>query len=128
MKTGDQEPGSSGTTARKLVFWEFPRGSWQYDLVVALILLFIFATPREWFGDQPRAAKIVLISEARGAQELFLEADLLSGVPQDRQAEKAAELIRKRTGKRLRVLRVDPIRDETEQELKGFIAYTAAQK
>jgi len=126
MSTRDYGPRShAGNAVSRLIFWEFPRGSWQYDLVVAAILLFIFATPREWFGDQPRAANIVLISSSRESEQLFLEASLLSGVPEASRNERAAELIRQRTGKRLHVVRVEPIRDEAEQELKGFIAYTS---
>lgn len=126
MTTGDYgPPGHSGSTARRLIFWEFPRGSWQYDLVVAVILVFIFLTPRDWFGDQPRAANIVLISSSHGADQLFLEADLLSGIPDNMRNERAAELIRQRTGKSVKVVRVEPIRDEAEKELKGFIAYTS---
>src|SRR6185312_16475892 len=101
MTTGDYEPRShAGSTARRLIFWEFPRGSWQYDLVVGAILVFIFLTPRDWFGDQPRAANIVLISSNRGSEQLYLEAGLLSGVPEGKRNERAAELIHQRTGKR----------------------------
>jgi hypothetical protein len=128
MKNGDERPrGHAGTAARKLIFWEFPRGSWQYDLVVAAILIFIFATPRSWFGDQPRAANIVLISDNHGSQQLFLESDLLAGVPETGRPAVATELIRKRTGKRVHVSRVEPIRDEADGELRGFIAYTSSQ-
>jgi hypothetical protein len=125
MSTGAYGPRSHAGNATKLIFWEFPRGSWYYDLVVAGILAFIFLTPRDWFGDQPRAANIVLISSNRGSEQLYLEPGLLSGVPEGKRNEKAAELIRQRTGKHLNVVRVEPIRDEAEQELKGFIAYTS---
>ena len=127
MKTGEQEPRRAGTDAKRLIFWDFPRGSWQYDLVVALILLFIFVTPRDWFGDQPRAANIVLVSNDHGSQQLFLEADLLSGISEANRPAKAAELIRRKTGKRVSVSSVKPIRDEADQEPRGFIAYTTPQ-
>jgi hypothetical protein len=42
---------------KRLIFWDFPRGSVFYDLVVALILAFIFLTPAEWFRDQPKTPK-----------------------------------------------------------------------
>ncbi len=35
------------------VFWAYERGSWQYDLIVAAILAFIFLSPRIWFSDRP---------------------------------------------------------------------------
>ncbi|HVZ83794.1 MAG TPA: hypothetical protein VG893_08965 [Terracidiphilus sp.] len=35
-------------------YWTYPRGSFHYDVMVSLILLFIFITPHLWsFGDQP---------------------------------------------------------------------------
>ncbi|HMK29484.1 MAG TPA: hypothetical protein VK473_07355 [Terriglobales bacterium] len=40
-------------TLRKYVWWTYERGSVQYDLMVTLILLFIFATPRWAFKDKP---------------------------------------------------------------------------
>ncbi|HLI29878.1 MAG TPA: hypothetical protein VKV79_02110 [Terriglobia bacterium] len=35
------------------LFWSYERGSWQYDLICALILAFIFLTPASWFHDRP---------------------------------------------------------------------------
>src|SRR3954463_7529112 len=120
MNSGGERSGSSvGNGARKYIFWDFARGSWQYDLVVGLILLFIFAIPRDWFGDQPRAAKVVLISNTHGSQQLFLEPDLLQNVPEQGRAERAAQLVRQQTGKHLKVTRVEPIKDETDGELRG---------
>lgn len=35
-------------------FWSYERGTWQYDLAVVAILIFVLATPRSWFQDQPQ--------------------------------------------------------------------------
>lgn len=110
---------------KRLVFWDFPRGSWQYDLVVALILLFIFATPRDVFHDQPRASSVVLLSSEHGFGRVFIEADLLSNLDEPARIKRSQELIRQRTGKQSKVARVEPILDATERETKGFIAYTS---
>lgn len=110
---------------KRLIFWDFARASWQYDVVVGLILLFVFATPREWFHDQPKAASIILMSSLHGAERVFIATELLSEVPDPQRPKRAESLIRQRTGKSWHVVRVEPIRDEAEQEIKGFIAYTA---
>lgn len=110
--------------SRRFIFWDFPRASWQYDVVVALILVFIFLTPREWFRDQPKASSVVLLSSVRGANRVFIATGLLDSVTEGERRQEAATLIRKRTGKSWRVTRVEPIRDEAEQEVKGYIAYT----
>jgi hypothetical protein len=35
-------------------YWTYPRGSFHYDVMVTLILLFIFVTPFVWsYGDKP---------------------------------------------------------------------------
>lgn len=122
--------GASRTTAtlgRRFIFWDFPRASWQYDVVVGLILLFIFATPREWFRDQPKASSVVLMSSLHGVNRVFIATELLSNVTETQRSKQAERLIKQRTGKSWQVVRVEPIRDEAEQEIKGFIAYTAPQ-
>ncbi len=120
----EQPARSARSVTKKLIFWDFARGSWPYDLVVALILIFIFATPRDWFGDQPRAANLVFLSSDRGRDQVYIEPDLLVNVPENQRMSRAAELIHKHTGKHPKVVRVEPIRDDAEQEIKGFIAYT----
>ena len=36
-------------TIKKLFFWGYARNTWQYDVLCALILAFIFQTPQVWF-------------------------------------------------------------------------------
>jgi len=108
-----------------MVFWDFARASWQYDVVVAIILLFIFAIPRDWFHDQPKAASVVLMSSLHGSNRVFIATELLAAVPESDRAHRAESLIHQRTGKTWHVVRVEPIQDEAEKEVKGFMAYTA---
>jgi hypothetical protein len=110
---------------KRLVFWDFARATWQYDVVVGLILLFIFATPRAWFRDQPKEASVILMSSLHGSNRVFIATELLEALPEQNRTAEAAKLIHQRTGKSWHVVRVEPIRDEAEQEIKGFIAYTA---
>jgi hypothetical protein len=119
-----QNNGARDSAWRRLIFWDFPRGSWQYDVVVVLILLFIFATPRDLFRDQPRAASVVLLSSEKGYDRVFIEADLLNGLDDAARRQRSQELINQKTGKTHLVVRVEPIRDDAELEIKGYIAYT----
>jgi len=42
---------------RSYIYWTYPRGNVHYDVMVTLILLFIFVTPQFWdFGDKPSRA------------------------------------------------------------------------
>ncbi|HWA95554.1 MAG TPA: hypothetical protein VG844_13210 [Terracidiphilus sp.] len=41
-------------TLKSYFYWTYPRGSFHYDVMVTLILLFIFVTPWVWdFGEKP---------------------------------------------------------------------------
>jgi hypothetical protein len=38
-------------------YWTYPRGNFHYDVMVTLILLFIFVTPHLWnYGDKPSSS------------------------------------------------------------------------
>ena len=43
------------TTLKKILFWSYDRGSWQYDLMCVLILAFIFLSPNNIFESRPLA-------------------------------------------------------------------------
>lgn len=65
------------------------------------------------------------MTSLHGANRVFIATDLLEDAPEQQRPARAERLIRDRTGKTWHVVRVEPIRDEAEQEIKGFIAYTA---
>jgi len=44
---------SLGRILSKTFFWSYERMTWQYDVAVGLILIFVLVTPRRWFHDQP---------------------------------------------------------------------------
>jgi len=37
----------------RTVFWSFERGTWPYDVAVAVIVVFVLLSPRSWFHDRP---------------------------------------------------------------------------
>jgi hypothetical protein len=42
---------------RSYFYWTYPRGNVHYDVMVTVILLFIFVTPHLWdYGDKPSRA------------------------------------------------------------------------
>lgn len=44
-----------GRILKSYFFWTYDRGSFHYDVMVSLILAFIFATPFLWnYGDRPQ--------------------------------------------------------------------------
>jgi len=43
-----------GQIIGRIFFWSYERGTWQYDIAVILIVVFVLATPLKWFRDQPQ--------------------------------------------------------------------------
>jgi hypothetical protein len=49
---------SAGRTLKGYLFWTYERGSFHYDVMVTLILAFIFITPHLWnYGDHPQLSQ-----------------------------------------------------------------------
>ena len=111
------------TAVKRFVLWDYPRAGWQYDVMVAVILAFIFFTPREWFRDQPRASSIVMLPSENGSTVFWMDAEQFASIPDADRAGQAAILLKARTGKTYNVIRLDPIVD-SEKEIKGYMAFT----
>jgi hypothetical protein len=111
---------------KKFILWDFPRASWQYDIVVAIILAFVFLTPRDWFRDQPRiphASSIALLPSENGSTVFFVDTEMLEGIAEGQRIEKLSrELQHRMSNRRLHVTRVEPILD-SEGELQGYMAF-----
>jgi hypothetical protein len=91
---GDQ---GIGPILKSYFYWTHPRGSIQYDVMVTLILLFIFITPHLWdFGDKPStppAPSHPIVISANGAHGVIItvqasDVNVLPGAS-DRQVKKA---------------------------------------
>lgn len=106
---------------KRFIFWEYKRGSWQYDVIVVGILAFLFLTPRSWFRDQPRESQIEMLSANPGVY--LLEPRLLLDVPETNRVEKASELLKAKYGKRPPVTKVEPVVD-AEEAIIGYRALT----
>lgn len=116
--------GNVRSSLKRFVFWDYPRAGWQYDVVVGLILVFVFATPREWFRDQPRPSSVVMLPANTAGQSVYwLEPATLAATPAEARFERATEVLRARSKKHLNLVRLDPIFD-SEQDIKGYMAYT----
>src|SRR5208337_1470894 len=65
-----------GQILSRTFFWSYERGSWQYDIAVILILVFVLLTPRGWFRDQPQVglpantSQVELLSKS-GENEVY---------------------------------------------------------
>ncbi len=92
--------------------------TWQYDVMVALILAFLFLTPRHWFHDQPRTTvSVQLLSQDAGnrTSTYRLDANALgtsatSGTAnmQKRAHDALRDSVSELKGTRFQVVRIDP--------------------
>lgn len=89
---------SPGQILSRIFFWSYERGSWQYDLAVIAILIFVLLTPSRWFNDQPTpqaaamAAQVELLNESGGMQTYKVDAGILT--PPERMPQLQNELHR----------------------------------
>lgn len=117
---------------KRFILWDYARASWQYDVMVGVILAFIFLTPRSWFRDQPRmpqASQVTLLGGGHGNDVLWVDPELLAGVPENQRVQKLAailknrpEILKGRMGKTLAITDVEPILD-SEGEVQGYWAF-----
>lgn len=116
--------GQVGSTLKRFILWDYSRASWQYDVMVGLILAFIFLTPREIFRDYPRPKNIMLVSSEGDRASYWIEPELVTGSNPAEQHRTVEKLIHSQAGgKSLSVARVEPVYDQ-EKEIRGYIAYT----
>ncbi len=111
---------------KRFFLWDYPRASWQYDVMVAVILAFLFLTPRDWFRDQPRipsTSKFAMLPGAHGGNVYWIESALLADVPEPDRLAKAGQMLRAQAGEKQKVVRLEPVFD-SEQEIQGFLAFT----
>lgn len=111
---------------KRFIFWDYPRASWQYDVMVGLILAFIFLTPRDWFRDQPRipkASNIALLPAEKGESVFFVNTELLAGVAENQRVPRLTQILRTQAAdRRLQVTRIEPVLD-SEGGLQGYMAF-----
>jgi len=111
---------------KRFIFWDYPRASWQYDVMVGIIVAFIFLTPRGWFRDQPRTpmvSSIAVLPAEHGSNVFWVEPELLADLPKDQQPQKLAELLKRFTHqKQVTVTRVEPVAD-SDGETTGYMVF-----
>ncbi len=111
---------------RRLILWDYPRGVWQYDIICALILLFIFASPTRWFNDQPRipnAAQITSLPAQPGESAFWIDTGLVTSIPEEKRLDELGKILTARTRKQHVMTRIEPIYD-ADKELKGYMAFS----
>ncbi len=105
----------------RTIFWSFERGSWPYDVLVAVILMFVLLTPRSWFHDRPQGntasnTSVQLIAEDSDARTRTFRVDAAALSREKRTAKPTPELERETHAILSRT--VDDLRDSTFQVVR----------
>ena len=113
------------TILGRTFFWSYERGTWQYDLAVIVILIFVLGTPVRWFHDQPQvglptsAAQVELVAgEDKDPQQTYrIDARVLAPPEQTPALQNELHNALKKALPQLRdgrfsILKIDPVRDE----------------
>lgn len=92
---------------KKVLFWNYGRSTWQYDILCLLILAFIFLTPRSWF----ESSKLRLAAAHPTRASTLLVMPGLNEQTEPSRAE-LERRVREATGRPAVITNVRPRRDE----------------
>ena len=108
-------------------FWTYERGTWQYDIMVALILAFVFLTPRHWFRDQPESppavSDVVFLRSDSAGKVYWLRASLLDVQTNDTAIQSARRVLRALTGKPVEVTRIEPVERDPQGQVISYAVW-----
>lgn len=95
-------------TVKGFLLWSHERGSWQYDVMVALILVFVLAAPARYFHDQPIHDIVRMDVDADGVRYRVSAALLANYDADPRRA--AQEVFSENLSRPFVITRMEPIR------------------
>ena len=107
---------------KRIFFWSYERGTWQYDLAVVAIVVFVLFTPRNWFHDEPQvglpesSSAVTLVGSAGEMRTYRVDARVLA--PPVRTPELSSDLhnalqraVPDLRGQGFAIIRIEPVRD-----------------
>jgi len=120
------DPPLGGTWAKiklvvsRAVFWSYERGSWQYDVICAVILAFILLTPRSWFHDRPtlelsdlrHRQGVIEIGRTRAGAEYLVDSRLVESYAPLKPEEAVKAILQGRLNRPVTVKSLDPVLDK----------------
>jgi hypothetical protein len=105
---------------RGAVLWAYPRGSWQYDLILAAILIFIFLTPRAWLRKAPTLGMVDLrhkqgiIEVAHGKESwtYLVDSRLVQALPDQKPQDAVHRILERDLQKPFTLRSLEVVRDK----------------
>ena len=118
--------------AARSVFWVYERGSWQYDVIVAVILAFVFLTPRSVFNDRPTLQLsdlrhfqgVIEVGRAKDGWRYLVDSRLVESMGADKPEEAVREILQRHLHKPFMIKSLEPTRDSNNVVL-GYTVVVA---
>ena len=113
------KPAGTRQSLANVIFWAYTRGSKPYDLIVILILAFIFLTPRAWFDDRPtlqltdlrKHQGIVEVTRNAEGGSYLVDARLVQAKEPQKLEEAVSDILKPRVQKSFTIKSVEPVRE-----------------
>src|SRR5579863_1032411 len=109
-------------TIRDYLFWSYERGTIQYDVMVTLILLFVFLSPRLInFKDKPvehnpHRTGVVVVPDGQGALIYQIEASAIVDKDDSALRSQLLQIIEPISGE-VSITKIEPVRDSSGRVL-----------
>jgi hypothetical protein len=116
MKQSPPPPRGFWGQVRSFLFWSHERGTWQYDVMCAVLGGFVLFAPARWFRDQPvynpwQARDIMRLDQTAEAARYRVSAELLAVYDPDPQAA-AQEVFARNLNHPFTILRIEEVRGD----------------
>ncbi|MGH9778111.1 MAG: hypothetical protein ACRD5I_06835 [Candidatus Acidiferrales bacterium] len=121
-------------TLKSFVLWSHERGTWQYDVMCALIAAFVLFAPARWFHDQPvynpwQARDIIRLDQNADAARYRVSARLIADYtpgglarllgrqpPPDSEVQAAAgEVLARNLNHPFTIVRIEEVRGDEDE-------------
>jgi len=110
------------STIRDYIFWSYERGTIQYDVMVTLILVFVFLSPKVInFKDKPvehnpHRTGVAVVPDGQGGLIYQIEAAAVVGKDDDAVRSQLLDIIEPISGE-VSITKIEPVRDSSGRVL-----------
>jgi len=114
------------------IFWTYERGSWQYDVICAVIVAFIFLTPRAVFNDRPSLGLsdlrhrqgVIEIGRTRAGSQYLIDSRLVDSFAPLKPDDAVRSILRGRLKHAVTIKSMEPVLDKNNVMLGYSVVVT----
>jgi len=109
-------------TLKKILFWSYDRGTWQYDIMCVLILAFVFFAPNSSFRNREATAGTQSPGESVFVSNYELASTGSAGLERE-----IAKHLSEKYGYEVTVSRIEPMLDSAGN-IRGYLTHISADR